>query len=37
LKQADALTGVYSWCKDVMGKKLLWIKAMVEKAAGRLE
>ncbi|CAC5378702.1 unnamed protein product [Mytilus coruscus] len=37
LKQPDALMGVYSWCKDVMGKKLLWIKALVEKAAGRYE
>lgn len=37
LKQADAVTGLYTWCKDITGKKLSLIKAAVEKASGRYE
>jgi len=35
LKQADAIMGLYTWCKDVTGKKFHWIKAAVEKASGK--
>lgn len=35
LKEGDAIMGVYNWCKELTGKKFLWIKALVEKAAGK--
>ncbi|XP_052759875.1 serine/threonine-protein kinase SMG1-like [Mya arenaria] len=37
LGEADSVQGVYTWCKDVLGKKMAWIKAAVEKASGRYE
>ncbi|OWF37806.1 serine/threonine-protein kinase SMG1-like [Mizuhopecten yessoensis] len=37
LKQADAVSGLYTWCKDLTSKKLSLIKAAVEKASGRYE
>lgn len=35
LKEGDAIMGLYSWCKELTGKKFLWIKALVDKAAGK--
>lgn len=37
LKCPEAVQGIYNWCKDVIGRKLPWIKAMIEKACGRYE
>lgn len=35
--ESDALFGVYTWTKNVTGKKLLWIKMAAEQAAGHRE
>ena len=35
LRCPDALQGVYSWCKEVVGKRVTWIKTAVDFAAGR--
>lgn len=35
LKEGDAIMGLYNWCKELTGKKFLWIKALVDKAAGK--
>eukprot|EP00106_Octopus_bimaculoides_P021655 XP_014789097.1 PREDICTED: serine/threonine-protein kinase SMG1-like isoform X1 [Octopus bimaculoides] len=37
LKCPEAVQGIYNWCKDVIGRKVPWIKAMIEKACGRYE
>ncbi|XP_064619648.1 serine/threonine-protein kinase SMG1-like isoform X2 [Lineus longissimus] len=37
LKSPEAIQGVYAWCKEMVGQKLTWIKAAVEKASGRYE
>ena len=36
LGEAESVQGVYTWCRDVVGRKFTWIKAAVEKAYGRL-
>lgn len=35
LGEAESVQGVYTWCRDVIGRKFTWIKAAVEKAYGR--
>ena len=35
LGEAESVQGVYTWCRDVVGRKFTWIKAAVEKAYGR--
>ena len=35
LGNAEAIQGLYVWCKDGIGRKMTWIKAAVEKAYGR--
>ena len=35
LGEAETVQGVYTWCRDVIGRKFAWIKAAVEKANGR--
>ena len=35
LGEADAVQGLYNWCKEVIGRKISWIKAAIEKAYGR--
>lgn len=33
----EAVMGLYTWCKDILNKRLTWIKAMAELALGRWE
>lgn len=35
LGSPDTVQGLYVWCKDVIGRKLPWVKAAVEKADNR--
>jgi hypothetical protein len=35
LKCPEAIQGLYAWCKEMVGQKLTWIKAAIEKASGR--
>jgi PI-3-kinase-related kinase SMG-1 len=37
LQCPEAVTGFYQWYKDVTGRRLPWVKAMAEMAAGRYE
>lgn len=37
LKEPEALYGLYSWCKEVSGKRILWIKYAAEQASKRYE
>ena len=36
LGEAEAIQGLYAWCKEVAGKKFIWLKAAAEQAQGRL-
>ena len=35
LRCYEAIQGLYAWCKDVLNRKLNWMKSAVEIAAGR--
>ena len=35
LRCPEAILGLHAWCKNVTGKRAVWIKAMAEKAAAR--
>jgi len=37
LGEADSVQGVYTWCRETLGRKMTWIKTAVEKAYGRYE
>ncbi|KAK3583612.1 hypothetical protein CHS0354_039435 [Potamilus streckersoni] len=37
LQEPESIQGVYTWCKDVIGRKMTWIKTAAEKASGRYE
>ena len=35
LKCGEVIQGLYSWCKDTLGRKFTWIKGAIDMAAGR--
>lgn len=35
LKEAEAVQGLYVWCRDIVGCKILYLKALADHAAGR--
>ena len=35
LRCPEAILGLYTWCRDVTGIKMAWVKAAVEAASGR--
>lgn len=35
LGESEAITGLYVWCRQEGEKKLTWLKAMADHAAGR--
>lgn len=37
LKEAEAVQGLYVWCRDIVGCKILYLKALADQAAGRFE
>ncbi|CAH1794898.1 unnamed protein product [Owenia fusiformis] len=37
LRCPDAIQGIYIWCKDIIGRKMSWIKSAIDKAWGRHE
>jgi PI-3-kinase-related kinase SMG-1 len=35
LCEPEAIQGLYVWCKDIAGRKFVWLKAASEQAQGR--
>lgn len=35
LKQSEAILGLYVWCRDIIGIKFMYLKALADQASGK--